>query len=189
MSCFRALALTLSLSAPVAAEGIEENESLVMQLIFQDCLGFVADDTRPFTGLTVLPLSPEVEADLPKAAFLVPNRQHVVSARYYAIWGEDTNTRYCMIQPVYGSRLPALLGVKTDGILDRLTARAAEVGMTETDIGAVFDPLHVHTWREPGGDGEHELRMVVLPTAESANTEVVDVGFIIVAAGTDWRHD
>jgi hypothetical protein len=183
------LTLLLGSAAPAVAEGIYENEPLVMQLIFQDCLGFVSNDAQPFTGVTVMPLSPEVEADLPKAAFLVPNRKHVVSGRYYAVWGEDTKTRYCMIQPVDGSRLPALLGVRTEGFLDRLTARATDVGMTETDVGTVFDGLHPHTWREPGGDGEHELRMVVLPTAESAGNEYADVGFIIVAAGIDWRRD
>jgi hypothetical protein len=94
-----------------------------------------------------------------------------------------------MIQPVDGSRLPALLGVRNAGFLDRVSARAAAVGMTETDIGTVFDGFHPHNWREPGGDGVHELRLVVLPIADSATGQFSDVGFIIVAAGPDWSRD
>jgi hypothetical protein len=63
-----AIAILTAVACPTAAQDIYENEDLVMRLIFDDCLGFVADDRPPFSGLNLFALAPEVEATLPEAA-------------------------------------------------------------------------------------------------------------------------
>lgn len=178
-----ALSLLLGLALPAAAQTIAVNEPLVMRLIFDDCLGYVVDKRAPFEGLDMSDLSPEVERSLLKVERR-HNRKHLLSDRYYAIWGEDEHGRHCMIRSVDDPRLPALLGVQTAGFLDRLSARAAAAGMTEADVDPpIFDALHVHGWSEPGGDNDRELRMTVLPALAPEGSEVLDIGLIIVAAG------
>lgn len=184
MRRLRALAAFLALfAAPAVAQ---TDEPLVMRLIFEDCLGYVTAKKPPFGGLALGPIPPEAEAALPAHAAVIANRHQLLSPRYYAIWGEDEHVRLCMIRSVIPSDEPMLLMVETEGFLDRITARAAAHGMTEAHMGEAFSPLSVSDWREPGGDGRAELRMVVMPSGGTEDGLLADAGLIIVAAGLDW---
>ncbi|MFV0473189.1 MAG: hypothetical protein ACK5MQ_03130 [Pikeienuella sp.] len=166
-----------------AAAEPEENEALVMRLIFDDCVGYASEEKTPFEGLDLKPLSPEDDAALDRRTRSLPNRRYLLSESYYAIWGRDAGVRICMIRPVTTAEGPMLLLVNPDGFLDRVTARAAVHGMTEADVGEEFSPFYLNSWREPGGDGE--LRVTVSPTAGSSDSPLLDAGLIIVAAGVD----
>jgi hypothetical protein len=91
----RWLVLAISLAAlPLQAAEIEENEPLVMRLIFEDCLGYIRHGRTPFEGLATRPASREAIAELPSRA---PDREKAVellSPRYVAAWGRDGQTRH-----------------------------------------------------------------------------------------------
>jgi len=68
------LAVCLGASPAHAAE-IEENEPLVMRLIFEDCLGYIRHGRTPFEGLATRPASREAIDQIPRRA---PDREKAV---------------------------------------------------------------------------------------------------------------
>lgn len=131
-----------------------------------------------------------MEAGLPAAARALANRHHLLSERHVTYWGEDRaaegRTRLCVIMGTddYATH-PALLSVQPEGFLDRMTARAAAEGLTDHDLPDSFTPAaDPPGWSAPG-DGPGELRIVVLPHDRPTPGRPLDIGIIIVAAGTD----
>ena len=173
-------------SSPLASASeppsIEDNETLVMRIIFDDCLGFIQKDITPFEGLSLSPITAQGRDMLPVRRRTNGEIRHLFSDRYVVTWGEDNESRYCMVLTSLPSDKPMMLGVKREGFLERLTKRADAVGMTENDLPAEFSPLHTTGWREPYDDGMSELRMVVMPAGGQDGQEMVDAGLIMVAA-------
>ncbi len=75
------------------------------------------------------------------------------------------------------------LGVTADGFLDRMTEQAAKIGLTDTLLVPPLSPMATNTWGEPGFEPLVRRRITILPTAESADGAVMDIGLINVAAG------
>lgn len=175
---------TLPVPSAFASEPqiIEDNEPLVMRIIFDDCIGFIKEDIAPFKGLSLLPITAEGRDWLPRSRRDKGETRHLFSDRYVVAWGEDNMSRYCMVLTSIPSEKPMMLGVKRSGFLERLTKRADAIGMTENDLPAIFSPLYTTSWREPLDDGMSELRMVVMPTGGQDDQEMVDAGLIMVAA-------
>lgn len=178
------LVSTLNAPAALASEPqtIEDNEPLVMRIIFDDCLGFIQEDITPFADLKLLPITAKGKDTLRARYTKNGTVYHLFSDRYVVTWGEDNQDRYCILLTSRPSEKPMMLGVKRAGFLERLTKRADAVGMTENTLPAEFSPLYTTSWREPLDDGMSELRMVVMPTGGSEDQEMVDAGLIMVAA-------
>ncbi len=178
-----AAAVLLAMAIPSGAEDRPDAEALVMRLIFQDCLGYVRDGSPPFAALALGPLRPEVEAGLPEAARRLPDRHELLSPRYYTHWGKDGTTRLCVISAADDyARFPALLTVRHEGFLDRVSQRAAAEGLTEHALPERFDMHGTPTWSEPGNDPA-ELRIVAIPYEPTVEGVPIDMGIIIVARG------
>ncbi|WP_108810173.1 hypothetical protein [Sphingorhabdus sp. Alg231-15] len=177
---------------PVAASEprtIEDNEPLVMRIIFDDCLGFVQKDIAPFEGLALLPITARGR-DMVRARYTENGAiHHLFSDRYVVAWGEDSEDRYCILLTSRPSDEPMMLGVEPAGFPTRLTERADAVGMTENDMPGEFSPLNTMSWRKPDADGKPGLRMVVMPTDGVEGQKIVDAGLIVVAAGSDSSDD
>lgn len=174
----------LSNSPAMASEpqAIENNEPLVMRIIFDDCIGFIKKDITPFEGLSLSPITPKGTDMLHAGRTGKGEKRHLFSDLYVVAWGQDNRTRYCILLTSRTSDEPAMLGVTRTGFLERLTKRADAVGMTENDLPASFSPFHNTSWREPDVNGNLGLRMSVMPTDSSEDQERVDAGLIIVAA-------
>lgn len=172
-------------NSPVMAsepQTIKNNETLVMRIIFDDCLGFIKKDITPFEGLSLSPITPKGRDMLHAGRTSKGEIRHLFSDRYVIAWGQDNRTRYCILLTSRPSDEPTMLGVKRAGFLERLTKRADAVGMTENNLPAIFSPLHTTSWREPDDDGNLGLRILVMPTDSSDDQEMVDAGLIIVTA-------
>jgi hypothetical protein len=182
-NCASTVALLSLLALPAMAEGLVDNQGLVLRLIFEDCLGYVRSGARPFAGLALAPLRPEVEAGFPEAALQVLNRYQLLSERYYTYWGEYDGTRLCVISVVddFADHSP-ILTVAPDGFLDKVSLRADQEGLTDHALPEVFDMNSTSTWSEPGDDPA-ELRIVVAPYEPIVDAGLVDMGIIIVAVG------
>ncbi|KQQ31281.1 hypothetical protein ASF53_00765 [Methylobacterium sp. Leaf123] len=178
------LLLILCLAAlPARAVEIEENEPLVMRLIFEDCLGYIRHGRTPFEGLATRPASREAIDQLPPRA---PDREKAVellSPRYVASWGQDADGRHCLIFTVWSALrdgLPARLGVRTKGILQRIDARARQEGFTEAGIAEAFSPLATSFWSETStGHESGPLRPVsfsILPTGGDEASGLIVMG-------------
>lgn len=176
--------LVLFLSTSVAAQEIEQNEDLVMRLIFEECIEFVIEDIPPFTDLNLFPLTEEGEmAVLPSKMESFENHYHLLNERYVVIWGADHQTKACMLFTNPNSTAPALLGVHGEGFLDRVTRRAEEFGMTDVLLGETLNPLETNSWNEPGEPWTEKLRMTLLPTEADEHNAIYDIGLIMVAGG------
>lgn len=160
---------------------IENNEPLVMRIIFDDCLGFIKKGVAPFQGLSLSPITPKGADMLHAGRTDNGEKYHLFSDRYVVAWGQDNRARYCILLTSRPSDEPTMLGVKRTGFLERLTKRADAAGMTENDLPVTFSPLHTTSWREPDIDGKSGLRMVVMPTDSSEDQDMVDAGLIVIA--------
>jgi hypothetical protein len=177
--------LAAAFATPMAAQDRTDAETLVMRLIFEDCLGYVRNGTRPFAGLDLAPVRPEVEASLPAAARLLPERHQLLSERYYTYWGDDGTTRLCVISASDDhASFPPILTVQHKGFLDRLSLRALAEGITEHELPERFDMFGTPKWSEPGDDPD-ELRIIVIPYEPTIDGTLIDMGIIIVAVGND----
>lgn len=185
---FLSLPVILLLAAPpIQAGEIEENEPMVMRLIFTDCLGYIRNDKTPFQGLATRPASAEAIDTLNAR---LPDRDKAIellSPRYVAAWGADNDARYCTVQTVWDGKQPygtGLLGVRPTGFIERVTERAAAVGISERDPGEEFSPTTVMSWYEPDTGYEtgpmRPIRFAVLPTNGTDDGSLVDVGLIIM---------
>lgn len=174
----------LSVSPAFASEvkTIEDNETLVMRIIFDDCLGFIQKDIAPFEGLSLLPITAQGRDMLPVRRRDKGETRHLFSTRYVVAWGEDYESRYCMVLTSIPADEPTMLGVKRKGFMDRVTKRADAVGMTENSLPEKFTPVQTTSWREPLDDGMSELSLTVLPTIVSEDGKMADAGLIILAA-------
>ncbi len=178
--------LLFAISAgPTLAEQARDNEAMVMRIIFEDCLGFVERDEAPFRGLDLIAISERGKEAFNAAAQASATMRHLFSTRYAAAWGEDEHARYCMIQTVQPPEGPMRLAVNPDGFLQRMTARASALGMTEHNLVEPLSPLATNDWREPGTGDLTELRVVILPTDANEARTLMDIGIILVAAGSD----
>ena len=181
----RGLAVILAaalLALPAAAQEIVEDEALVMRLIFEDCLGFARNERTPFGDLETFPVT---DPDLGPPAQIRPwvTTVHLMSERYVAFWGDDpSGRRLCFLQTDIEAEEPMLLGVRPEGFTARITARAAEEGMTEALTEEEFTPLRIDSWSEPGED-PGELSMTVAPTGANADGTVLDAGLFAVSGG------
>lgn len=187
----RAFIAGLACAFTFSSAGAEpvENEALAMRLIFEDCLGYVAEKKTPFAGLDLQPLDAETYAGaLPAGASGITNRYWLLNGRYQAIWGQDAHARMCMVQTAVPSDEPMLLLVNPEGFLDRIAARAAAAGMTEADIGdGEFTPLYIANWHEPRDDEKRALSLTVAPTGAVEDGSLVDAGLFIMGADPDWK--
>ena len=188
------LILAVIVTLPSRAEEIRENEPLVMRLIFVDCLGYLRHGRTPFEGLATRPASEAAAMRFPAA---MPNRNQIVellSPRYAAAWGADGNGRHCIVQTTsdpWPPQAPALLGVQPKGFVARVTARAAEEGLTQHPDGGEFSPLVIPTWSEPESGHDvgslRPIRIVVAPTINSGNGSLVDAGLIVTGGPPQGR--
>ncbi len=177
---------------PVAASEprtIENNEPLVMRIIFDDCLGFIQNDIVPFEGLALLPITAKGK-DMVRARYTENGAiHHLFSDRYVVAWGEASEDRYCILLTSRPSDKTMMLGVERAGFPQRLTERADAVGMTENDMPGNFSPLNTMSWRKPDEDDKPGLRMVVMPTDGMEDQKIVDAGLIVVADRSDGLDD
>jgi hypothetical protein len=179
------LALTLTQGLPAAAQDRVDNKALVLRLIFQDCLGFVRDGRRPFAGLDLAPLRPEVEAALPAAAKALPDRHQLLSERYFTYWGESGTDRLCVISAADDyARFPPLLTFRHEGFLARISQRADEERLTDHALPDRFDMFGTPVWSEPG-QNPSELRIVAIPYEPTVEGVPIDMGIVLVAMGLD----
>ncbi|BAU91067.1 hypothetical protein MPPM_2462 [Methylorubrum populi] len=191
----RWLVLAVGLAAlPLQAAEIEENEPLVMRLIFEDCLGYIRHGRTPFEGLATRPASREAIAELPSRA---PDREKAVellSPRYVAAWGRDGQTRHCLIRTVWWAerdRLSARLGVRAAGFLSRVTERARTAGFEEAFPADTFSSLATSHWSEKStGHDSGPLRPVSFTILASSGDEargVLDAGLIVMGGPPQGR--
>jgi hypothetical protein len=179
------LALILLLSIPAHAEDTGDNEALVMRLIFEDCLGYVRDEKLPFQGLETFPLSTKVEASLSEEALAIPNRLHLLSGRYIAIWGISGTSRSCSIGVVDDPfEYPEILTVRADGFIARVTERANRLGLTDAPWQDTYNVGIAYSWSEPGRSFS-ELRIFVMPYSQPLDDSPVDTELISVSVGLD----
>lgn len=183
-----ALMSWLLIGAAAHAGEIEENEPLVMRLIFEDCLGYVRDGNEPFQGLATQPAAPEAIDRLPTR---MPDREKAVellSPRYIAAWGADGDYRYCAVHTVRnddGSIVGSgLLGVPPEGFLERITKRAVAEGLTESFLGDEFSPLEINSWSEPETGYEvgplKPISFSLMPTDGMKDGSLLDAGLFVM---------
>ncbi|CAA2136458.1 hypothetical protein [Methylobacterium bullatum] len=159
---------------PASAAPIEENEPLVMRIIFEDCLGYIRHGRTPFQGLATRPASREAIDTIPSRA---PDREKAVellSPRYVASWGQDGNGRHCLIRTIWQAEhdtRPVRLGVASDGFLQRVDARARAEGLTSSGMADAFTPISVSSWSE--GETGHD------------SGPLRPISFSLVASGAD----
>lgn len=179
---------------PARAGAIEENEPLVMRLIFEDCLGYIRHGRTPFEGLATRPASKEAIDQIPSRA---PDREKAVellSPRYVASWGRDADGRHCFLQTVWWAErdgLPARLGVRAKDFLGRVTERARSAGFEDTFPADTFSPLATSLWSEKStGHDAGPLRPVsftILPTSSDEATGLMDAGLIVMGGPPQGR--
>ncbi|PIE10727.1 MAG: hypothetical protein CSA72_06520 [Rhodobacterales bacterium] len=170
----------LALALPAQAQEVTEGETLAFRLAFDDCMGHVLAGAEPFTDLPQIPLTDEARSTLPRGArHPGVTTHHLWSDRYTAIWGQDDNARLCMILSNGASDAPMQLLVDPDGFLDRVSARADQIGLTEHELPETFTPLATTSWHEPG-PLQGGLRLTIMPTGDKGGLS--DAGLIIVAA-------
>lgn len=189
------IAAALLAAHPLRAAGIERNEALVMRIMFEDCLGYVRRGQMPFGGLKTRPARAKVIETLPA---LMPGRERAVellSPRYVASWGQDTNGRHCYVGSSFeavaaGAR--ALLGVPVQGFLERVTTRAAAEGLTAVGVADEFSPLSTSFWSEPetghdSGPGRPVSVSLMATTAPDADG-IADAGLILMGGPPSGRR-
>lgn len=179
---------------PAHSAEIEENEPLVMRLIFEDCLGYIRHGRTPFGGLATRPASREAIDRLPRRA---PDREKAVellSPRYVASWGRDADGRHCLIFTVWlGLRvgLPMRLGVRAKDFLGRVTEKARAAGLNEALPADTFSPLATSLWSETStGHDSGPLRPVsftILPTGGDEVGGLMDAGLIAMGGPPQGR--
>lgn len=186
------LVLVASLLAAGAAHAdrIEENEPLVMRLIFDDCLGYIRDDKAPFQGLATRVASVDVIGTLSSHSSEHGKVVELLSPRYVAAWGEDKDARYCVVRMAWSDQRPpgvGLLGVRSAGFLTRVAERAAAEGITERypdDLDDEFSPFNVYGWgQQETGHQTGPLRPIrfsVLASGEGGAEN--DVGLVEVSS-------
>jgi hypothetical protein len=172
----------LALPTPATATEIIGDEALVMRLAFEDCLGFVRDDTAPFVGLSMAEASAEARKAVPARMLETGSVAQLLSPRYVAAWGESETDSYCAIytvwsEPFFGT---GLLGVTPTTIIDTITARAEAEGLTDRDPGMIFSPVQSTRWAEPDKGDRRGVVLVVMPTDEDAESGLMDAGLILV---------
>ena len=155
-----------------AAQTIEENEALVVRLIFDDCLGH----NEPFRGLPSRPLPGVAEM----------SRVSLFNGRYKGAWGISnsgiTDREYfCSVRSEDSLFAPMVLGVKPDGFLDRVTARAADLGMVNADPTGSFTLNTKHVWRSSTEPGAYPMELVIESRNAERDSSLVEVSVIMVS--------
>lgn len=181
------------------AEAIRENEPLVMRLIFEDCLGYVRHGRTPFKGLATRPASPAAAAQIPGPMFSFGPKVELLSPRYVAAWGSGEGSRYCSVLTVLAGNAPSggrgagpgLLGVRPDGFIARVTARAVAHGITERSVGEEFSPTSLNSWydRETGHNSGplRPISFSLIPTGNTGDGGLVDAGLIVMGGPPQGR--
>ncbi|MGU3492619.1 hypothetical protein ACLBXM_01135 [Xanthobacteraceae bacterium A53D] len=187
---FAALLMGLAPCAPAQATEvkIEENEPLVLRLMFDDCLGYMRDGKTPFAGLETRPASEEAMKTVHRNMRAHGTTVELLSPRYVASWGEAPDARFCGIYTVFGVDAPGKLGVRPDGFIDRVSARAKATGLTIAENSQEFSPVHSTLWSEPETGHEtgpkRPVRLSVIPTSANADKSLLDVGLIVMGGPT-----
>lgn len=180
---------------PPAAGVTAPDEALVMRIIFTECLGYIREGRVPFQGLPTRPASAEAIAALPSR---MPDRERSVellSPRYIASWGEDADARHCKIGTAYEAAAagsPIRLGVRAAGVLQRVTARAAEAGLTAAEVADSFSPVSISSWSEPrtgeeSGPGR-PVSFSLLATTPADAQGIVDAGLMVMGGPPGGRR-
>ena len=179
---------------PAHSAEIEENEPLVMRLIFEDCLGYIRHGRTPFGGLATRPASREAIDQLPRRAPDHEKAEELLSPRYVASWGRDADGRHCLIFTVWsGLRvgLPMRLGVRAKDFLGRVTEKARAAGLNEALPADTFSPLATSLWSETStGHDSGPLRPVsftILPTGGDEVGGLMDAGLIAMGGPPQGR--
>ena len=167
---------------------IEENEPPVMRIVFDDCLGFVRDGEVPFEGLKTFPIDAEtLERSGSVARRFVPvsaQAAHLLEDRYVAAWGrDDRGFSFCTLSTAWGATSPRRLGVRAEGFVARLAARAKREGLSEAFFESPdLHPLEIPSISEPGDDPD-ELRFSIATTSAGPDRTLVDVGLLVMGGG------
>lgn len=188
LAVLAAVLATSSIGSPARAEVVEENEALVMRIVFEDCLGYIRNGKTPFQGLHTGPASDEAAKTPHSMMRLHGTVIELLSPRYVASWGEAPDSRFCAVMTVYGIADPGKLGVRSEGFIARVTERAAQAGLTQGETSGVFSPIHSTRWAEPetGSDAgpKRPVSVSIMPTAATADESVMDAGLIVMGGPT-----
>ncbi|GGF79692.1 hypothetical protein GCM10007301_44700 [Azorhizobium oxalatiphilum] len=186
-----ALLATAAPLAPAAATEVEENEALVMRIVFEDCLGYIRAGTTPFAGLDTRPASEEALKAVHRTMRAHGTTVQLLAPRYVAAWGEAPDARFCVVHTVYGENGPpgdGKLGVRPEGFIARVTERAAKAGLTHAETSDVFSPVHSTRWAEPETGFEagpkRPIALSLMPTAANADKSLLDAGLIVMGGPT-----
>ena len=189
------VAVLLPMAAPPAFPAtVAPDEPLVMQIIFEDCLGYVRRGSTPFQGLATRPAAAAGIEQLPAR---MPNRDKAVellSPRYLASWGEDADSRHCHVGVVFAAveaGAPVRLGVRAAGFLQRVTRRATDEGLRDALVADELSPLAISTWSEPQtGHDRGPLRPVSmsrLATTPADAEGIAEAGLIVMGGPPGGR--
>ncbi|WP_252920356.1 hypothetical protein [Aurantimonas endophytica] len=159
-----------------------------MRIIFEDCLGYIRHDRMPFQGLATRQASPEAVKELRSPLLSRRGTVELLSARYVASWGVDSDRRFCMVQTIRdgdGPPAPRLLGVRPEGFIARVTGRAVKEKIPERYTGEEFSPLTVTGWHEPetGHDSgpERGVSFTIMPTDHNEDDSILEAGLLVMS--------
>lgn len=186
MRVWLAFACCMAATGAAAEEqpDIPDHEDRVMQIIFDECLNYLKTDMPPFEEFPLLPIT---EAGLEATPAFMPMDKltvnHIFNTRYVAIWGRADPYIVCQILTIHEADGALEFGVRTEGFLDRLSARTKAAGFTESDYADAiergetpgFSALETYGWYGLETD-EDQLRMIVMPT--QGNATMSDAGLI-----------
>lgn len=182
------LLATSAIGTPARAAAVEENEALVMRIVFEDCLGYIRGSKTPFVGLHTGPASEAAIKTLHPMMRAHGTVVELLSPRYVASWGEAPDSRFCAVMTVYDATDPGKLGVRPEGFIAHVNERAAKAGLTEGETSGVFSPVSSTRWSEPvtGSDAgpNRPVSMSIMPTSANADGSVLDAGLIIMGGPT-----
>ncbi len=174
--------------APAHAAAVEENEALVMRIVFEECLGYIRSGTMPFVGLHTGPASEEAAKTLHPMMRAHGTAVELLSPRYVASWGEAADSRFCAVMTVYGTPDPGKLGVRPESFIAHVDDRAAQAGLTLAETSGVFSPVNSTRWAEPvtGTDAvpQRPVSVSIMPTAATADESLMDAGLIVMGGPT-----
>lgn len=145
------------------SEGIVKNDSLVMDVIFDECLSYIKDGDEPFSSFLTLPPSSEAVSYFDKLSPEEDTLMHLFSTRYSVIWGGNS----CSLTTMVESSKPSLLGVDRSEFLEDVEAEAIENGLTEGGLRDFeydndFSPLKTIAWHEPEISGERSTTLILM---------------------------
>lgn len=188
LAVLAAVLLMCPAGASARAAEVEENEALVMRIVFEDCLGYIRNGKTPFQGLHTGPASDEAAKTLHPMMRAYGTVMELLSPRYVASWGEAPDSRFCAVMTVYGITAPGQLGVRPDAFIARVTERAAAAGLTQAETSGVFSPINSTRWSEPvtGTDAnpKRPVSVSIMPTSANADESLLDAGLIVMGGPT-----